>query len=400
MPDVRTLFKRSFGHAPPHVLKIPLSLELLGGYTEAHQGIVLSTAIDRFVEVAFVPRRDGRIDLVRDGAAQRRSFWPSDCEPGAIPGWLAPVAAVVNELRTHGRTIRGFNAAITVPGTDSSPVVLAAVLMIRQMFPFGLRESGLGPPPNKDKGGSLPKLTRQQCLRLAGLCADAERNFNLGDGLSQHFVASLINRTFETVQFDCLNKAVESHPLAGEFIPLLLHTGVKDRHHGMRRGQSDLLGRKAAKKLGVPSLRSVQVADLHNSKATLSKAEQNAVRFAVGECARAVSIESALRDGDILQAGNLLHQSHEEARSVAGITTPETDLLIDLAQNHAACIGARYTGNGSAGTAFCLVSWPASKEFAAQLSANYRNETGLELSCSQVKTTDGTMAGRSVLCRR
>jgi len=399
MSDVRTLFKRAFGHAPPHAIKVPLALEMLGGYTEAHNGLVLTTAIDRFVEVAFVPRQDGKIEVVRDGMEQRRTFWPSDCEAGAVPGWLAPVAAVVKELRSHGRMIRGFNAAIVGPTDDPSPFVLAAALMIRQMFPFGIRESGLGPPPSINKDGSLPKLSRSQSLQLAKVCAIAERNFKLGDGFSQHFIASLLNRSFETIQIDCLHGAAESHPLAGEFALLLLDTGVRDRRHALRRGRTDLLGRKAARKLGVQSLRSVQVADLRESKTTLTDAEKNVVRFAVGECARAVSMESALRDGDVLQAGNLLDQSHAEARSVAGITTPETDLLTELARQHPACIGARFTGNGSAGAAYCLVAWHEYQKFAEQLAADYGNETGLQLKWSQVKTTDGIMAGKSMLCR-
>lgn len=399
MTDARTLFKRAFGHAPPRVLSVPLSLELLGGYTEAHQGIVLTTAIDQSVEIAFVHRQDGRIDVVRDNSDQRRVIWPSDCTVGAVPGWLAPVAAVVNELRKHGRLIRGFNAAIVAPPHETSPVVLAVTLMLREMFPFGIRESGLGPPPTTGRDGTLPRLNRSQCLRLARLCSAAERNFALGDGRSQHFVPSLMNRAFETTQIDCLHGAVESHPLAGEFALLMCHTGVRDRRHALRRGKTDLLGRRAAKKLGVQSLRSVQVADLQTSGETLTAEEHRLVRFIVGECARNVSIETALREADILQAGDLIDQSHREAQTVAGVTTPEVDLLTDLARRHPACIGARFTGNGSAGDAYCLVVWHESKAFAGQLAAGYRNETGLELTCSQVKSTAGIMAGKSALCR-
>jgi galactokinase len=62
---VVALFKRHFGHTPPHVVKVPGSVEWLGQFTYLADGLSLSAAIDRFVWVAIAPRSDGRIERKR-----------------------------------------------------------------------------------------------------------------------------------------------------------------------------------------------------------------------------------------------------------------------------------------------------------------------------------------------
>ena len=45
--EVITHFKKLFGHAPPHVVRAPGRLELLGNHTDYNQGLVLALAWSR-----------------------------------------------------------------------------------------------------------------------------------------------------------------------------------------------------------------------------------------------------------------------------------------------------------------------------------------------------------------
>src|SRR5215212_790521 len=61
---VTTLFKRQFGHKPPHVVQAPGRLELLGNHTDYNAGLVMALAVDKYVYVAATPRTDGKVKLI------------------------------------------------------------------------------------------------------------------------------------------------------------------------------------------------------------------------------------------------------------------------------------------------------------------------------------------------
>ena len=68
---VAKLFKRQFGHKPPHVVQAPGRLELLGNHTDYNAGLVMALAVDKYVYVAATPRTDGKVKLVAGGLSRR-----------------------------------------------------------------------------------------------------------------------------------------------------------------------------------------------------------------------------------------------------------------------------------------------------------------------------------------
>ena len=78
--EVITHFKKHFGHAPPHIVRAPGRLELLGNHTDYNQGMVLALAVDRFVYLASAPRTDGRIELASSAFPERERFSTSHIE--------------------------------------------------------------------------------------------------------------------------------------------------------------------------------------------------------------------------------------------------------------------------------------------------------------------------------
>jgi galactokinase len=60
--DAQTLFKRHFRHAPAHLVRAPGRLELLGNHTDYNHGLVLSVAVDKYIQIAVAPRNDGKVE--------------------------------------------------------------------------------------------------------------------------------------------------------------------------------------------------------------------------------------------------------------------------------------------------------------------------------------------------
>src|ERR1041384_5071779 len=85
--DVQTVFKHHFGYTPPHVVKAPGRLELLGNHTDYNEGLVMSVAVDRYIFIACGPRTDGRIELVSSAFPGPEKFWISEIRPNPAARW-------------------------------------------------------------------------------------------------------------------------------------------------------------------------------------------------------------------------------------------------------------------------------------------------------------------------
>ncbi len=66
--SVEDVFKHHFGYKPPHQVKAPGRLELLGNHTDYNDGLVMSVAVDRYIHMAIAPRTDGKIELINQAA--------------------------------------------------------------------------------------------------------------------------------------------------------------------------------------------------------------------------------------------------------------------------------------------------------------------------------------------
>jgi galactokinase len=395
--EVRDLFKRAFSHAPPWTIRVPGSLELLGGSTESEGGLVFSTAVDRGVTIACVPRTDGKIELIADEPRQRVRLWPRECVPGGAPGWALPVLAVVHRLREMGAAVRGFNAAWSsdIPkGTgmgDQAAEIVAAALALRRVFPFSVTETGLGAAPTPDRQGRLPQLTVKDGARWVGFCRAAERAVHAGEDRAHGFVAPLVNPAFGASQLDCLHWSIERHTFTGGFALIFCDTGIRDHRRGMHQSRFEVTGRRAARALGLKSLRSLAAEEVSGRLAALAPAERGVARFVAGECARVVAAEVAMRCGDLGQFGECLFQSHAAARAEAGLTAPELDLLVALARRHPACIGARFTGGGADGGTLNLVAPLQVASFVEHIRRGYHAATGRLPEVLRLKPSSGVL---------
>ena len=88
-----------------------------------------------------------------------------------------------------------------------------------------------------------------------------------------------------------------------------------------------------------------------------------------------LSDAAALEVGDLPAAGQLLFSSHASLRDDYEVSTPELDLLVDLARD-AGAFGARLLGGGFGGAILALTDVARADEVAATVSSSYRRRTG------------------------
>ena len=86
MLDAKNLFRKEFGQTPTHLVRAPGRLELLGNHTDYNEGLVLSLAVDRYIEIAASPRLDGKIELISTSFPEPEIFWSNETikNPAAV----------------------------------------------------------------------------------------------------------------------------------------------------------------------------------------------------------------------------------------------------------------------------------------------------------------------------
>ena len=383
---VATLFKRHFGHKPPHVVHAPGRLELLGNHTDYNQGLVMAIAVDKLIHIAAASRTDGRVKLVAAAFPEAEEFSVSDLRKNPRAPWADYVKGVIEQLRRRGARVGGFNAAIDgmIPmgaGMSSSAALeVATALMIRRLYPYALRDGALAEPPRPDERGELPPLGAKEKMDLAKLCQAAENEFvGVKCGLLDQ-ASSLFGRAHHAIELDFKFLTVEYAPMFGDIAIVTCNSGAKHQLVGGEYNELRALCESAAKKLGAKFLRSVAPEDLAAQKAKLTEREYQCAYHIVGEIQRVVHGARALRDGDFVQFGQFMFQSHESSRDFFKNSTRELDLLVALAREHPACLGARLTGGGFGGATINLVRRDGLDSFSAAMSRQYQQRSGIELS--------------------
>ncbi len=394
MSDAQSLFKKHFGSPAIHSIRAPGRLELLGNHTDYNDGLVLSLAVDKYIQMAVAPRTDGKIELISSAFPQPEIFWVDQLQKNPAAPWADYVKGVLDQFRRRGVHFSGFSAAIhgTIPmgaGMSSSAALeVATALAVRQLHPFTLRETSLGTPPKRDERGKLPPLGQVEKLLLAKLCRAAENDFvGVRVGLLDQ-ISSLFGKAWQVMEIDFKSLAVELQPIAGEAI-IVCNSGVK---HSLVEGAYNELRRlceASAKALGFESLRCVDVKFLISNKEKLSEREFQCAYHIVTEIQRVAAAARALREDDHRQFGQYMFQSHESSRDFFKNSTPELDILVELARAHPGCLGARLTGGGFGGATINLVAYHQAEDFMAVMARQYAERTGHKIQPLLCQIVDG-----------
>ena len=101
-------------------------------------------------------------------------------------------------------------------------------------------------------------------------------------------------------------------------------------------------------------------------------------KHVVDEIRRPQAMAAALESGDVAAAGRLMNDSHASLRDLYDVSSPELDAIVEAAQSHHACYGARLTGAGFGGCAVALVAGRDADGFMHHVSAAYSRRTGRE----------------------
>ena len=347
----------------------PGRINLIGEHTDYSGGLVLPVAID--LGTTLSGHADAAGIVLRSTAARDAVTLAADgSSAGAPVGWGRYVAAIARLLAACGRPAVGLVGEVssTLPigaGLSSSASLLVAVASSL----CDVAEFDIEP------------------LELARLVREAERAaVGVPCGLMDP-AAILFGRRGCALFLDCGTEEHRPVPLPPDLGIVVLDSGVRhrlaDSGYADRRSQLEralaAIGRPDASGLGV-----AEAAEL-SERFGLDDVDARRLRHVVTENERVRECVAALESGrDVEEVlGRAFRAGHESLRDDFQVSTPELDLLVELA-GAAGATAARMTGGGFGGSVVALVHAGNAAELAESVAAAYREHTG--------------RAGRGIVC--
>jgi galactokinase len=345
----------------------PGRVNLLGEHTDYSGGLVLPAALDLGVRVEGMA--GPRIELTSDRSAELVDLAP---DGGQAVGWGRYVAAVAVELAELGRPPMGF--AGTVSGTVPPGAGLSSSAALEVAVATALCAVA---------GFELEPLVLAEACRRAEL-----RAVGVPCGILDQ-AAAVLGRADCAVLLDTASLAHRAVPLPAGLALVVVDTGVArslektgyaERRRELEEGIAALAGRTP---------RDVAADELDDL--ALTDVPRRRLRHVVTENARVLEAVAVLEEPGtprLDRLGELFRQGHESLRDDFEVTTPELDLLVELAYQ-AGALAARMTGGGFGGSIVALAEPSLAAALADEVAALFHARTGRTATARVCRASDG-----------
>jgi galactokinase len=361
---VGNAFRERYGRAA-RIFRAPGRVNLIGEHTDYNGGFVLPMAIERETVVAAAPRADRTVRAYSTGLDEELSFDLDRPGPTRRGIWLDYVEGVAQALESRGVKLDGADLLIDSDVPAGAGLSSSAAL-----------EISVGLALARVSGQELEGVT----LALAGQQAEHTYVGTLC-GIMDQFVAALAEER-HALLIDCRSLEAEPVPLDTRSAAFVIaDTRVKHElsssEYNVRRAECargvELLREHLP---GILELRDVSVADFRQHADALPDTIRRRCRHIVTENERTLDAAQALRTGDLDEMGRLMYESHYSLRDDYEVSSPELDVLVEIARGLPGVLGARMTGGGFGGSTVSLVRRESLKDFERALSEGYERETG------------------------
>ena len=353
-------YRARFGEGPRGIAVAPGRVNLIGDHTDYNEGFVLPMALGLGVACAFAPRDAGRLRVHSAAHGETREAAVADLQPPGDSTFFNYVAGVAWALRESGQPVRGLDAVVAGNLPIGAGLSSSAAVELSAARAFAA-------------ASSLP----WDAMAMAKVCQHAENAYvGVSCGLMDQFAVATA-REGAAVLLDCRSLEARPVPLPGGVVVVVMDTGSRRGLAGSAYNERRASCEAAVRALGTlrPGLRALRDVDeelLQAGRELLDPTTWARAAHVVTENTRPPALAQAFERGDLVAAGRLMNASHASLRDLYDVSSPELDLVTDLARAHPACLGARLTGAGFGGCAVALVHAEGAADFVTSVTVVYR----------------------------
>ncbi|TAH53140.1 MAG: galactokinase [Chloroflexota bacterium] len=373
-------FQRLYGAPPEKIARAPGRVNLIGEHTDYNDGLVMPIAIDRDVFIAARARDDKHVSVtaldVQGG--QTDTFALDDIPHHPDYRWANYVRGVTYYLSQQHVNLTGIDAVITsnLPsgaGLSSSAALEVCTATILQAF----------------------TSQRLNGVTIAQICQQAENNFvGVKSGIMDQF-ASALGQKDAAIKIDCRALTYETIKLPRGVTIVVADTNKK-RHlagsdYNTRRMECEnaviLLGELLNRH--IPALRDVSLKEFNSVANHLPTNLMKRARHVITENERVESAARAAKRNDAPKFGALMNESQTSLRDDFEASSPELDIMVEIARAQPGCLGSRLTGAGWGGATVNLVRDANVRDFVINIAREYHARTAIEPWVSPVRASPG-----------
>ena len=364
--------------SPDVEVESPGRINLIGEHIDYNGGYVLPAAIDKVIHFKFKKREDNLIHV------QSMAFDnPLKIEinklvksPISWHNYLIGVLYYINHL--YPDKIQGFDCVFKSNLPVGSGISSSAAL-----------ECGFAKGVNE-----LLKLKLSN-EEIISLCQRAEHDFAgtkcgimdqyaVINGLDNHFLLLNCQKiTHKLVPAKLLNHKI-----------VLLNTNVS---HNLSTSEYNLRTQECQSALDSIQIKypeynflcDIPVKIISEFKTNLSFKEYKRAVFASEENQRTLQAVDFLKDGNVLELGNLLYSSHKGLKDLYEVSCKELNFLVEFTRNISSVTGARMMGGGFGGCTLNIVKEDYVHQFINDISQAYLKKFNIKLTPHIVKTSNG-----------
>lgn len=370
---VSQAFTDRFGELPQFIVRAPGRVNLIGEHTDYNEGFVMPMAVDRAVWIALRPRSDqcvalNSLDMDETGVFDLDTLQHNQ----AI--WFEYVKGIAWALMEKGYPLTGWEGVMVgdVPigaGLSSSAAIEMAVaraFMVVSNYEW-----------NPAAMAHIGQLAENHWMGVSS-------------GIMDQMI-SAAGQEGHALLIDCRSLEMEAVPLPKGTAVIVLDTntrrGLVDSAYNERQQQC----KAAAAHFGVPTLRDVDCGMFQTQGQALDETIFRRARHVITENGRVLQAKDTMQQGDAKVLGKLLNASHTSLRDDYEVSSLALDTIVELAQSHRSCYGARMTGAGFGGCAIALIDANIDnvQDFVLQVSERYQARMGLMPSIFACRVTAG-----------
>lgn len=343
------------------VARAPGRVNLLGEHTDYNDGFVMPMALPFDTTIEFAQPAQGA-DAQSSRTVRLRSVgfeeveFSLDDDPSSVQSWGRYVAGMAHVLAADGLVVEGFEASVqtTIPVGAS----LSSSAALEVATGFGLFHlAGETPDPTY-----IAKKGMQVENEIIGIQS----------GIMDQLISASATAGAAT-RIDCRSLELTPVVLPSSVRVVIMDTMTRrelvDSEYDLRRQACE----RASADIGVAALRDASVDQLGQVASDLDRRRATHV---VLENDRVLRAESALATGDVATFGTLMNESHASLRDDYEVSSEALDAMVDIARSSGACLGARMTGGGFAGSAVALIEAEGGEQFVDHIKTAWTSSTG------------------------
>jgi len=358
--QVQIKFRDTFGGKPDWTVRAPGRVNLIGEHTDYNEGFVLPMAIDRSVWIALRPRVDSEVNILSIDFTQKETFSLDTLQKGQNT-WVEYIKGVAWALMENGYQLKGWDG------------ILAGNI------PIG---AGLSSSAAAELAGalafSLSSNFEWDAKKMAQIAQEAENKWvGVSSGIMDQMI-SACGVQGNALLIDCRSLDTKLAPLPSGTSFVILDTGTRRELVGSAYNERRAQCETAAKAFNVPALRDVAPWQFRAGEAQLNPLIAKRARHIISENERTLQAAQAMKENNAIKTGHLMDESHESLRDDFEVSSDALDVMVEVAQQHEGCFGARMTGGGFGGCAVALVESSALQNFSGGVSLTYQTLTGIE----------------------